>query len=162
MSCLTLRTTSTGIKTLGVLATLALFATTDAGAQRPSPNVRDASVGDASVSNANVSNEVLDRRLKSLYRQIRCPVCPAQPISESEAPLSRILREELRTQIVSGKSEKEALSWLVERYGEGVLLKPRFETAAPLWLAPVLCLLVVLGVLRAYLRRRAHFRQSLR
>ena len=157
MIFLTLRTTSIGIKALGILATLALFSTTDAVAQRYSPNISNTSVGDASVS-----NEVLDRRLKSLYRQIRCPVCPAQPISESEAPLSRILREELRTQIVSGKSEKEALSWLVERYGEGVLLKPRFETAAPLWLAPVLCLLVVLGVLRAYLRRRANLRQSLR
>ncbi len=134
-----MRTTSTGVAFclfIGILAVLALLPTTSAIAQ-----------GDA-------AEEVLDHRLQSLYRQIRCPVCPAQPISESEAPLSRILRNELRAQIVAGKSEEEALSWLVERYGEGVLLKPRFDSAALLWLAPVLCLLVALGVLRTYTKRR--------
>ena len=112
------------------------------------------------VTNARGDNaeETLDHRLQSLYRQVRCPVCPAQPISESEAPLSRILRDELRKQIASGKSEKEAIAWLVERYGEGVLLKPRFNSAALLWLAPLLCALVVLGVLYAYVRNNAYRR----
>ena len=131
---------------LSMLVTLALFPPTEAMAQKTTAQ------GDTS----SVSDLALDRRLQSLYRQIRCPVCPAQPISESEAPLSRILRKELRSQIIAGKSEEEALSWLVERYGEGVLLKPRFNSAALLWLAPVLCLLIALGVLRAYVRRRDH------
>ncbi len=137
-----MRSTSTALALfsfLAALATLAFFAASGAAVQ-----------GDVS----SLSDEALDRRLQSLYRQIRCPVCPAQPISESEAPLSRIIREELRTQIVAGKSEEEALSWLVERYGEGVLLRPRFASAMLLWLAPVLCLLVALGVLRSYLNSR--------
>ena len=141
-----MRTSSTGVALiakfgmlLSMLITLALFPPSTATAQ-----------GDTS----SVSDLALDRRLQSLYRQIRCPVCPAQPISESEAPLSRILRKELRAQIIAGKSEEETLSWLVERYGEGVLLKPRFHSAALLWLAPVLCLLIALGVLRAYVRRQ--------
>ena len=142
----TSRTTARNVarcSAISLLAALALFATSDALAQRDTPNLSESS-----------SDKTLDRRLQSLYRQIRCPVCPAQPISESEAPLSRILREELRTQIVAGKSEEEALSWLVERYGEGVLLRPRFDSAALLWLAPVLCVLIALGVLRAYTKRR--------
>ena len=147
-----MRTSSTGVALiakfgmlLSILIALALFSTIGATAQ-----------GDTLSLSDNESDLALDRRLQSLYRQIRCPVCPAQPISESEAPLSRILRKELRSQIIAGKSEEEALSWLVERYGEGVLLKPRFNSAALLWLAPVLCLLIALGVLRAYVRRRDH------
>ncbi len=132
----TISTNAAFFSALSVLAALTLYPTT---AQSDQPSVSD---------------ETLDGRLQALYRQIRCPVCPAQPISESEAPLSRILREELREQIVAGKSEEEALSWLVERYGEGVLLRPRFDKAAPLWLAPVLCALIALAVLRAYTKRR--------
>ncbi len=99
-------------------------------------------------------SSIIDARLQSLYRRVRCPVCAGQPISESDAPLSRILREELAKKIEAGASDEEALAWLVARYGEGVLLSPRFSSAALLWLAPLLLACASLLVLRARTRVR--------
>lgn len=98
-------------------------------------------------------SSLVDARLQNLYRRVRCPVCAGQPISESEAPLSRILREELAKKIEAGESDEEALAWLTARYGEGVLLRPRFSSAALLWLAPIFLAVASFLVLRARTRR---------
>ena len=98
-------------------------------------------------------SSIVDARLQNLYRRVRCPVCAGQPISESDAPLSRILREELAKKIEAGESDEEALAWLTARYGEGVLLRPRFSSAALLWLAPIFLAVASFLVLRARTRR---------
>ena len=97
-------------------------------------------------------SRAIDARLQRLYRQVRCPVCAGQPISESDAPLSRILREKLAKKIEAGESDEEALAWLVARYGEGILLRPRFSSAALLWLAPLVFAFASLLLFRARTR----------
>ncbi len=94
-----------------------------------------------------------DQRLQSLYRQVRCPVCPAQPISESEAPLSQILRQELAKKVKTGMTNKDAIEWLVERYGEEILLRPRFNSAMLLWLAPIACAAIAILALRTIINQ---------
>lgn len=94
-----------------------------------------------------------DQRLQSLYRQVRCPVCPAQPISESEAPLSKILRQELAKKVKTGMTNKDAIEWLVERYGEEILLRPRFNSAMLLWLAPIACAAIAILALRTIINQ---------
>lgn len=86
---------------------------------------------------------VLEARARELSRELRCMVCQNQTIDESDAPLARDLRLLVRERLQAGDSNGQVLDFLVRRYGEFVLLKPRWawHTAA-LWLAP-------LGVLAA-------------
>src|SRR5581483_9928133 len=70
---------------------------------------------------------VLEGRARELSRELRCMVCQNQSIDDSEAPLARDLRILVRERIVKGDSDKQVLDFLVARYGEFVLLKPRFE-----------------------------------
>ncbi len=80
-------------------------------------------------------------RARNLSREIRCMVCQNQSIDDSDAPLARDLRILVRERIGKGDSDAQVLDFLVARYGEFVLLKPRFELhTLLLWLVPPLVL----------------------
>ena len=97
----------------------------------------------------------LEARARDLSHQLRCMVCQNQSIDESDAPLAHDLRVLVRERLKAGDSDSQVVDFLVARYGEFVLLKPRFEwTTAPLWLAPVALLLLGAATLWAALRRR--------
>src|SRR5215470_15262417 len=97
-----------------------------------------------------------EARARSLSRELRCMVCQNQSIDDSEAPLARDLRLLVRERIAAGDSDSQVIDFLVARYGEFVLLRPRFERQTLLlWLVPPF-LLVVGGVaLWAQARRRS-------
>ena len=81
-------------------------------------------------------------------------VCQNQSIDDSDAPLAHDLRVLLRERIVAGDTDEQVMDFLVERYGEFILLKPRFSArTALLWAAPVV-LLVVGGVVAFGVMRR--------
>ena len=83
-----------------------------------------------------------EARARDLSRELRCMVCQNQLIDDSEAPLARDLRLLVRERIAAGDSNSQVLDFLVARYGEFVLLKPRFEQQTwLLWLVPPLVLL---------------------
>ncbi len=83
-----------------------------------------------------------DDRAKALFNQLRCVVCQNQSIASSEAGVAQDLRQLVREQIDAGKSDPEIIDYLVDRYGEFVLLKPRFSAhTIILWLSPVLIVL---------------------
>ena len=83
-----------------------------------------------------------EARARDLSRELRCMVCQNQSIDDSEAPLARDLRLLVRERIAAGDSNSQVLDFLVARYGEFVLLKPRFEQQTwLLWLVPPLVLL---------------------
>ena len=98
----------------------------------------------------------LEARARTLSHELRCMVCQNQSIDDSDAPLARDLRLLVRERIGAGDSNSQVLDFLVARYGEFVLLKPRFERQTMLlWLlAP---LLLIGGGLALWLqiRRRA-------
>ena len=99
----------------------------------------------------------LESRARGLSHELRCMVCQNQSIDDSDAPLARDLRLLVRERLKAGDSDTQVLDYLVARYGEFVLLKPRFEThTLVLWLAtPAVFLAALLIVALAFRRRRA-------
>jgi len=96
-----------------------------------------------------------ESRARDLSRELRCMVCQNQSIDDSEAPLARDLRLLVRERIAAGDSDAQVMDFLVARYGEFVLLKPRFEThTLLLWLLPPFALVGGGIALWAHSRRR--------
>jgi cytochrome c-type biogenesis protein CcmH len=84
-----------------------------------------------------------EARARELSKELRCMVCQNQSIDDSEAPLARDLRLLVRERISAGDSDAQVIDFLVARYGEFVLLKPRLnEHTLLLWLTPPLALLL--------------------
>ncbi|SDH79496.1 MULTISPECIES: cytochrome c-type biogenesis protein [Bradyrhizobium] len=82
-----------------------------------------------------------EARARDLSRELRCMVCQNQSIDDSEAPLARDLRLLVRERIAAGDSDNQVMDFLVARYGEFVLLKPRVnQHTLVLWLLPPLAL----------------------
>jgi cytochrome c-type biogenesis protein CcmH len=97
----------------------------------------------------------LEARARALSHELRCMVCQNQSIDDSDAPLAHDLRVLVRDRLKAGDSDQQVLDFLAARYGEFVLLKPRFEwQTLPLWLAPVAILVVGAVVLAIAVRRR--------
>jgi cytochrome c-type biogenesis protein CcmH len=94
-----------------------------------------------------------EARARDLSRELRCMVCQNQSIDDSEAPLARDLRLLVRERIAAGDSDNQVMDFLVARYGEFVLLKPRVnQHTLVLWLLPPLAL--VGGGLALWLHNR--------
>jgi cytochrome c-type biogenesis protein CcmH len=88
-----------------------------------------------------MSDPAKELRARDLSRELRCMVCQNQSIDDSEAPLARDLRLLVRERIAAGDSDAQVLDFLVARYGEFVLLKPRLSPHTwLLWLVPPLAL----------------------
>ena len=97
----------------------------------------------------------LEGRARELSHGLRCMVCQNQSIDDSDAPLARDLRLLVRQRLVSGDSDRQVIDFLVARYGEFVLLKPRFEWhTLLLWGVAPAVLLVGIGGLVLMARRR--------
>ena len=97
-----------------------------------------------------------EARARGLSRELRCMVCQNQSIDDSEAPLARDLRLLVRERIAAGDSNSEVIDFLVARYGEFVLLKPRFERQTLLlWLLTPLALIAGGLALWLQIRRRS-------
>ena len=75
-----------------------------------------------------MSDAVKEARARDLSRELRCMVCQNQSIDDSEAPLARDLRLLVRERIAAGDSDGQVIDFLVARYGEFVLLKPRLNS----------------------------------
>ena len=85
----------------------------------------------------------LEERARTLSSELRCLVCQNQSIDDSHAPLARDLRVLVRQKLVSGDSDDTIRAFLVERYGEFILLKPRFSfDTLVLWMSPFALLLL--------------------
>jgi cytochrome c-type biogenesis protein CcmH len=125
---------------LAILFALALIASPAARAVQPDEVMAD---------------PVKEARARNLSRELRCMVCQNQSIDDSEAPLARDLRLLVRERIASGDSDRQVIDFLVARYGEFVLLKPRFERQTILlWLVPPFALVGGALALWIYARRR--------
>ena len=104
-----------------------------------------------------LSDAALEARARALSKELRCMVCQNQSIDDSDAPLARDLRILVRERLQAGESDQQVINFLVARYGEFVLLRPRFSWhTALLWLAPGAVLLIgACGVLLLARRYRA-------
>jgi cytochrome c-type biogenesis protein CcmH len=103
-----------------------------------------------------MSDPAKEARARELSRELRCMVCQNQSIDDSEAPLARDLRLLVRERISAGDSNSQVIDFLVARYGEFVLLKPRFERQTLLlWLLTPAVLALGGIALWFQIRRRA-------
>jgi len=102
-----------------------------------------------------LDDPALEARARDLSAGLRCLVCQNQSIDDSDAPLAKDLRVLVRERLKAGDSDEEILEFIVARYGEFVLLKPRFSPHTwLLWLATPLVLLAALGTIAYAYRRR--------
>ncbi|MDD2868764.1 cytochrome c-type biogenesis protein [Neomegalonema sp.] len=103
-----------------------------------------------------LDDPALEARARALSRDVRCLVCRNENIDDSNAPLARDLRILLRERLTAGDSDAEVKEFLVSRYGEFVLLRPRFSAhTAMLWFGPLGVLGLGILLARGIMRRRA-------
>ena len=109
----------------------------------------------AVLPNEQLADPGLEARARAISTQLRCVVCQNQTIDDSDAELAHDLRVLLRQRLKAGDTDKQAIAFLVNRYGDYVLLKPPFEAETLLlWLGPLLVLLAGGTGVVFYLRRR--------
>jgi cytochrome c-type biogenesis protein CcmH/NrfF len=101
----------------------------------------------ANYANVQLSDPVKEERAVALMENLRCIQCQGQSIHDSDAPIAGAMRHEVRSRIVAGQSDQQITDWLVERYGDWVSYSPpTYGAGLALWLAPLLLLLIALGI----------------
>ncbi|WP_341938868.1 cytochrome c-type biogenesis protein [Marinimicrobium sp. C2-29] len=110
----------------------------------------------AAVDVRDFDSESDRQRYQSFIDEMRCPKCQNQNLAGSDSPIAEDLRDQVYRLIDEGKSDKEIIDFMVERYGEYILYRPRLSPATlVLWLTPVVLMLVGIVVLiRVVLKRR--------
>ncbi|MBT8473230.1 MAG: cytochrome c-type biogenesis protein CcmH [Marinicaulis sp.] len=99
-----------------------------------------------------LEDEALEERARALSRQLRCVVCQSQNIDDSNAPLAKDMRILLRERLMAGDSDEEIIEFLVDRYGDYILLKPPVQqNTILLWAAPFIIFLIAGAGAGAYL-----------
>lgn len=132
------------IKAAGLIAALCVTLAVPAGAVQPDELLAD---------------PVLEERARSISGGLRCVVCRNESIDESNAELARDLRLLVRERLVAGDSDGEVVAFIVERYGEYILLRPTMQGAnIVLWAMPLLLILLGGGLSFTYIRRRSRLR----
>lgn len=91
----------------------------------------------SSIASAASLSETDGLRFATFTQEVRCVVCQNQNLADSTAPLAKDLRDKIYMLILEKKSDKEIKDYLVKRYGEFILLRPRFNPVTYfLWLFP--------------------------
>lgn len=104
-----------------------------------------------------LNDPALESRAREVGKELRCVVCQNQSIDDSDAELARDMRLLVRERIAAGDSNDAVRQYVVDRYGDYVLLKPPFKSSTlVLWLGPLAILgLAVLAAVSFYRRRKA-------
>ena len=107
-----------------------------------------------------LDDPALEERARTITLELRCLVCQNQSIDDSNAPLARDLRILVRDRLLAGDSDDEVIDYVVDRYGDYVLLRPPFRTATwLLWLGPFIVLAIAIGLLVSVVRRHRMTKQ---
>jgi cytochrome c-type biogenesis protein CcmH len=97
----------------------------------------------------------IEQRLNKLSQELRCLVCQNETLADSRADLAEDLRDEIRQQMKAGKSDKEIIAFLTDRYGQFILYRPQVTpTTYLLWFGPFVLLLGGLALLFYYIKQR--------
>ena len=107
------------------------------------------------------SRQTLDQRVHDVASQLKCLVCQGESVADSPATLSLQMRDVIRQQLQSGKSEQEVIQYFVSRYGDRILLSPPTQGLTLLaWVVPIALMiggvLLVFFVLRSWQSHAAH------
>jgi cytochrome c-type biogenesis protein CcmH len=104
-----------------------------------------------------LANPALEKRARAISAELRCMVCQNESIDDSNADLAKDLRLLVRERLVAGDTDEQVRDFLVSRYGEFVLLRPRLQTSTLLlWGFPIGTLIIGgTAIILAIRRRRA-------
>ena len=110
----------------------------------------------ASDPSERLPDPAQEDRARHLFQQVRCLVCQNESIDDSQAELAHDLRQVVRAQVREGRSDDQIKRFLVDRYGEFVLMRPSFSLGnAALWAGPFLVVILGVALLFGRLRDRA-------
>jgi cytochrome c-type biogenesis protein CcmH len=132
-----------GMKTLRSIASAGLLAVAACGLAHAAdaPTVAD--------------DPVLEKRVNAIGEELRCLVCQNQTIADSHAGLAVDLKNQIREQLKAGKTDRQILDYMVERYGDFVLYRPPMKTTTVLlWAGPFALMAIGLGAAGLIVRRR--------
>lgn len=88
-----------------------------------------------------------DHNIQDFYKEIKCPTCPGQSIADSQSQGAEIIRSLIKNELNKGKNFAEIREVLVKEYGKDILLTtPQDKTTLILWLAPIILLILGLGI----------------
>lgn len=100
-----------------------------------------------------LKDKLLEERARVISKELRCLVCQNQSIDDSDAPLARDLRVLVRERLQAGESDEKVIKFVVDRYGDFVLLRPPIKASTlALWISPIAILIV--GVILLLMRFR--------
>jgi len=103
----------------------------------------------------------LEQRVMKLSQELRCLVCQNETLADSRADLAEDLRRQIREQMKAGKSDKEIIAFLTDRYGDFVLYRPPVKPATyALWFGPFILLAAGLAILYRYVGQRRRMIQD--
>ena len=109
----------------------------------------------AKEAQPSAPDPVVEERLMKLAKELRCLVCQNETLADSRADLAVDLRGQIREQMKAGKSDKEIVAYLTERYGKFILYNPPIDpTTYMLWFGPFILLLAGLFFLFRYVKQR--------
>ena len=105
--------------------------------------------------NEIISNPIYENRARDLSKGIRCLVCQNQSIDDSDSDLAKDLRRIIRKKIIQGENDNEITQYLVDKYGNFILMKPPlYQDTYILWISPLLLMLVGITIMYFTLKRK--------
>ncbi|MCO6441049.1 MAG: cytochrome c-type biogenesis protein CcmH [Nitrococcus mobilis] len=120
-----------------------------------------AGVADAASTLYRFDNPDQAQRFQALTEQLRCLVCQGESIADSNADLAKDLRSRVHEMILAGRSNRQIMQFMTDRYGDFILYKPPFAPRTYfLWAGPLLLLLLVSAVMIKYVGRTRRDKQS--
>ena len=105
--------------------------------------------------NEIISNPIYENRARDLSKGIRCLVCQNQSIDDSDSDLAKDLRRIIRKKIIQGDTNNEITQYLVDKYGNFILMKPPlYQDTYILWISPLLLMIVGITIMYFTLKRK--------
>ena len=105
--------------------------------------------------NEIISNPIYENRARDLSKGIRCLVCQNQSIDDSDSDLAKDLRKIIRKRIIQGETDNEITQYLVDKYGNFILMKPPlYQDTFVLWISPLLLMLIGITIIYFTLKRK--------
>lgn len=119
------------------------------------PALADSNLPPARYANVQLTDPAKEAQARVLMEELRCLVCQGQSIADSNAEMAGDMRSLVRTRIAAGESPDSIRTWLIKSYGDYVTYDPPMSAVtAPLWIAPIVLLLVGLLIARRSLKKR--------
>jgi cytochrome c-type biogenesis protein CcmH len=113
------------------------------------------------VDTFEFKDEATELRFQILSKELRCPKCQNQNLSDSNSPIAEDLRSKLYTLLQEGQSDQEIIDYMVYRYGDFVLYRPRVNSSTYiLWFTPLILIGGVIGGITIILRKRSNKKEN--